>query len=80
MLPITYFEYIDIQRIILSKFSLTGLELSGDHHCGGEIFQSIFIRIGWKYSEKSLLHSDDRLLFPALLLCVVISQIFSFLA
>ena len=43
-----------------------GLEITGGHHCGGETFQSIYRRIGWKYSKKSLIHSDDRPLFPVM--------------
>ena len=43
-----------------------GLEITGSHRCGGETFQSIFNLLGWKFSNKSLRHSDDRLLFPAL--------------
>ena len=39
------------------------LKITGDHLCDGEIFQDIFSQIGWKYSEKSLLHRDDRQLF-----------------
>ena len=45
---------------------MTGLEITGDHHCGGETFLSIFSRLGCKYSKKSLLHNDDCLLFRAL--------------
>ena len=49
-----------------------GLEITAGHHCGGETFQSIFSRIGWKYSEKSLLHSDDRPLFEPCCMLVLI--------
>ena len=42
------------------------IEVTAGHHCGGETFQSIFSRIGWKYSEKSLIHSDDRPLLTLL--------------
>ena len=43
----------------------TGLEIMGGHHCGRETeyFQPNRMK---KYSEKSLLHSDDCLLFPVL--------------
>ena len=67
-----------IMKILLLKMSvfllscISGLEITGDHHCGGEIFQSIFSQFGWKYSEKSLLHSDDRQLFRALYLIHVL--------
>ena len=51
---------------LFCKSNLSGLEITGGHHCGGETLQSIFSWIGWKCSEKSLLNSDDRLLFSAL--------------
>ena len=38
----------------------SGVEITAGHHCGGETFQSIFSLFGWKYPEKSLLYSDDR--------------------
>ena len=42
-------------------------ELISTDHCGGETFQSIFSLFSWKYSAKSLLHSDDcRQLFRTL--------------
>ena len=44
----------------------TELEITAGHHYGWETFQSIFSQIGWKYFEKSLLHSDDRPLFRAM--------------
>ena len=52
------------KALILKKF--TGFIITTSHHCGGETFQSIFSLFGWKYSEKSLLHSDDWLLFRTL--------------
>ena len=36
------------------------IELTPDHHCGGEILKSITSEIGWNNSEKSLLHSDEQ--------------------
>ena len=32
--------------------NFTAFEITAGHHCGGETFQSIFSRIGWKCSEK----------------------------
>ena len=35
------------------KTVMTGLEITGDHHCGGEVFQKIFsirLRIIWRIS------------------------------
>ena len=48
----------------------SGLEITANQPCGGEIFKSIFSLFSLKYFEKSLIHGDDQQLFPALLLKV----------
>ena len=62
----TSIEELTELKITLWKVCSSGFEITAGHHCGGETFQSIFSLFGWKYSEKSLLHSDDRLLFRTL--------------
>ena len=44
----------------------TGLEITADHHSEEEIFREFLVILPErKYSEESLLHSDDRQLLRA---------------
>ena len=55
-----------------------GFEITAGYHCGGETFQSIFSRIGWKYSEMSLFHSDDQpCYFEPFRICTVLLIVYS---
>ena len=64
--PSTPFEQNVVLCFVLSgTWHVAGMEITGGHHYGGETFQSNFSLFSWKYSEKSLLHSDDYPLFSA---------------